>query len=88
MSTTLLLTLALWMSSLARVKPPIEGWIEGVRSFDGKVSENLAIKLLGFLDKRFVRMSCGGLSLGTEISGKDLMAAVGPVKDQVIRRYI
>jgi hypothetical protein len=34
-----------------------------MRSFDRKVSVNPAIKLLGFLDEHFVRMSRGGLFL-------------------------
>jgi hypothetical protein len=68
---------------------PFEEWIERVRSYSGKTIENPAIRLLGFLDENFVRMSCGGLLLSTEHSVRDsgIMAAVGPVEDQVVRKY-
>jgi hypothetical protein len=61
-----------------------------MRSFDREVSENPAIRLLGFLDKHFVRMSRGGLLLGTGNSVKDskTMTAVGSIEDQVLVRYV
>ncbi|KAF2151287.1 putative polyketide synthase [Myriangium duriaei CBS 260.36] len=80
----------LWAEDLAAEVVPFEEWIRRVKDYGGNAVNNPAIKLLGFLDENFVRMSCGGLLLGTEhcVADSRTLARVGPVNDEVARRYI
>ena len=62
-----------------------------MRSFPGLVElDKLAAKLIEFLDSNFIRMSCGGLLLDTMKSREHskTLAGVGPVSDDVGKRYI
>ena len=67
---------------------PFEEWIERVRSAPQR--NNPASTLLDFLDDNFLRMSCGGLVLDTKnsLEHSKTLAAVGPVSEEVARKYI
>lgn len=67
---------------------PFAEWLEMVRNAPQK--DNPASTLLEFLDDNFLRMSCGGLVLDTKHSCQHspTLAAVGPVPDNVLRKYI
>lgn len=70
---------------------PFDEWVRRVRSFPGSAdTDNPAAKLVDFLDDNFVRMSCGGLLLGTEKSCEhsSTLRSVGPVKAEVIQKYV
>ncbi|KAK9799873.1 putative Polyketide synthase [Seiridium cardinale] len=70
---------------------PFAEWVRRVRSFPGATDvDNPAARLIDFLDDNFVRMSCGGMLLGTEHSCEHsaTLAAVGPVSDETVGRYI
>jgi acyl transferase domain-containing protein/nucleoside-diphosphate-sugar epimerase/acyl carrier protein/SAM-dependent methyltransferase len=70
---------------------PFKDWVRRVRSFPGAVEwDNPAAMLIDFLDDNFLRMSCGGLLLGTAKSCEHspTLAAVGPVSEEVTRKYI
>ncbi|KAM7202686.1 NAD(P)-binding protein [Rhypophila sp. PSN 637] len=53
-------------------------------------TDNPAARLIDFLEDHFRRMSCGGLLLETAEAYRDspALAAVGPVSDEVVSRYI
>lgn len=66
-------------------------WIRRVRGFPGSVErDNPAYKVVDFLDESFERMSCGGLLLDTQEACKAsaTLAGVGPVPDEVVRKYV
>ena len=68
-----------------------EEWVRRVRNFPGSVeADNPAFKLIEFLDGNFLRMSCGGLLLGTEKAREHskTLANLGPVSDDVARKYV
>ena len=68
-----------------------EEWVRRVRNFPGSVElDNPAFKLIEFLDGNFLRMSCGGLLLGTEKAREhsSTLANLGPVSDDVARKYV
>ncbi|KAK7717983.1 Type I Iterative PKS [Diaporthe eres] len=70
---------------------PFEEWVRLVRRFVGSVEkDNPAFKLIDFLEESFERMSCGGLLLDPEKSRQrsETLTGVGPVTEQVTRRYI
>lgn len=70
---------------------PFDEWVSRVRSFPGSIElDNPAVKLVEFLDGNFIRMSCGGLLLNTAKSREHskTLANVGPVSDDVARKYI
>lgn len=67
---------------------PFEEWVERVRSAPQR--NNPASTLLDFLDSNYLRMSCGGLVLDTKktLEHSKTLAAVGPVSEEVVRKYI
>ncbi|KAI1780725.1 polyketide synthase [Hypoxylon cercidicola] len=67
---------------------PFDEWIERVRAAPQR--NNPAATLLDFLDDNFLRMSCGGLVLNTKktLEHSKTLAAVGPVSEEVARKYI
>ena len=70
---------------------PFKEWVKRVRSFPGSTErDNPAAMLVDFLDDNFLRMSCGGLLLGTAKSCEHsrTLAAVGAVRESVVHGYI
>lgn len=67
---------------------PFEEWVERVRA--GPQRNNPASNLLGFLDSNYLRMSCGGLVLDVRhtLEHSKTLSAVGPVSEEVARKYI
>ncbi|KAF2266560.1 ketoacyl-synt-domain-containing protein [Lojkania enalia] len=67
---------------------PFEEWVERVRAAPQR--DNPAATLLDFLDDNFLRMSCGGLVLDTKktLEHSETLAALGPVSEEVARKYI
>jgi len=70
---------------------PYSEWALRVRRYSGSVErDNPAHKLIDFLDKNFLRMSCGGLLLDTTHTTEHspTLAAVGPVDETCALGYI
>ncbi|RYP79317.1 hypothetical protein DL770_006722 [Monosporascus sp. CRB-9-2] len=67
---------------------PLEEWVERVRAAPQR--NNPAIALVDFLESNYKRMSCGGLVLDARktLEHSPTLAAVGPVSEEVIRKYI
>lgn len=67
---------------------PFEEWVQRVRGAPQR--NNPASTLLDFLDSNYIRMSCGGLVLDTKrtLEHSKTLAAVGPVSEEVARKYI
>lgn len=67
---------------------PFEEWIQRVRAAPER--NNPAATLLDFLNSNYSRMSCGGLVLDTKkaLEHSKTLAAVGPVSEEVARKYI
>lgn len=68
-----------------------EQWIKKVRECEVKSEkENPAIWLIDFLDDNFLRMSCGGLLLGTAKSTEHsrTLRAVGPVSKETVQLFV
>ena len=67
---------------------PFEEWVERVRTAPQR--NNPASTLLEFLDSNYLRMSCGGLVLDVRktLEHSKTLAAVGPVSEEVVRKYI
>ncbi|RCI15849.1 hypothetical protein L249_1704 [Ophiocordyceps polyrhachis-furcata BCC 54312] len=67
---------------------PFGDWVERVRAAPQR--NNPASTLLDFLDGNYLRMSCGGLVLDVKntLEHSKTLAAVGPVSEEVIRKYI
>ncbi|KAK4235627.1 ketoacyl-synt-domain-containing protein [Achaetomium macrosporum] len=67
---------------------PFDDWVARVRA--APMRDNPAATLLEFLDGNYLRMSCGGLVLGVSraLEHSPTLAAVGPVSDDVVRKYV
>ena len=67
---------------------PFEEWIRRVRAAPER--NNPASTLVDFLSSNYGRMSCGGLVLDTKktLEHSESLAAVGPVSEEVARKYI
>ncbi|PFH62879.1 hypothetical protein XA68_11435 [Ophiocordyceps unilateralis] len=67
---------------------PFSEWVERVRAAPQR--NNPASTLLDFLDGNYLRMSCGGLVLDVKntLEHSKTLAAVGPVSEEVVRKYI
>ncbi|KAL8921015.1 MAG: hypothetical protein Q9208_005906 [Pyrenodesmia sp. 3 TL-2023] len=67
---------------------PFEEWVGRVRAAGER--NNPAATLLDFLDDNYLRMSCGGLVLDTKkaLEHSKTLSAVGPVSEEVVRKYI
>ncbi|KAK8055200.1 fusarubin cluster-polyketide synthase [Apiospora rasikravindrae] len=67
---------------------PFSEWVARVRATPRK--DNPASTLLEFLDSNYLRMSCGGLILDVRktLSHAPSLSTVGPVSDEVIKKYI
>lgn len=67
---------------------PFDEWVERVRAAPQR--NNPAATLLEFLDSNYLRMSCGGLVLGVKntLEHSETLRAVGPVNEEVVRKYI
>ncbi|KAL7623783.1 fusarubin cluster-polyketide synthase [Parahypoxylon ruwenzoriense] len=67
---------------------PFEEWVERVRAAPQR--NNPASTLLEFLDSNYLRMSCGGLVLDVKktLEHSKTLSAVGPVSEEVARKYI
>lgn len=65
-------------------------WIKRVRQFTGNETDNPAKKLVGFLEGHFLRMSCGDLVLGTEISIRrsESLRGEGEISPELVRKYV
>ncbi|KAJ6443315.1 polyketide synthase [Purpureocillium lavendulum] len=73
----------------------LEEWVQRVKNHprkgvEGPDGDNPALLLVDFLESNFVRMSCGGLLLGTtkarEHSGT--LASCGPVEEELTRLFV
>ncbi|KAF2993633.1 putative PKS-like protein biosynthetic cluster [Neopestalotiopsis sp. 37M] len=70
---------------------PFDDWVARVRrSSLAPEVDNPAARLIDFLEFHFRRMSCGGLLLGLSKACEDspALAAVGPITEDVIRKYV
>ena len=67
---------------------PFAEWTERVRATGQR--NNPAASLLDFLDDNYLRLSCGGLVLDVKrtLEHSRTLAAVGPVSEEVARKYI
>lgn len=67
---------------------PFEEWVAKVKAAPQR--NNPAATLLEFLDSNYLRMSCGGLVLDVKhtLEHSKTLAAVGPVSEEVVRKYI
>jgi thioester reductase-like protein/acyl carrier protein len=67
---------------------PFQEWVEKVRAAPQR--NNPASTLLEFLDSNYLRMSCGGLVLDVNhtLEHSKTLSAVGPVSEEVVRKYI
>lgn len=67
---------------------PFEAWLERVRTAPQR--DNPASLLSDFLDENYLRMSCGRLVLDVKktLEHSKTLAAIGPVAEVVVRRYI
>jgi hypothetical protein len=68
-----------------------EEWVDRVRQFPGSMDlDNPAGRLVDFLDKNFVRMSCGDLILNTARSTEhsETLRNLGPVNGDLVRKYV
>ncbi|RYP04526.1 hypothetical protein DL764_004388 [Monosporascus ibericus] len=67
---------------------PLEEWVKLVKAAPQR--NNPAIALVDFLESNYKRMSCGGLVLDARktLQHSPTLNAVGPVSEDVIRKYI
>ncbi|KAI2607013.1 ketoacyl-synt-domain-containing protein [Hypoxylon fragiforme] len=67
---------------------PLKEWSQRVR--DAPQRNNPAAALVDFLDSNYLRMSCGGLVLEPKntLEHSQTLSAVGPVSEEVVRKYI
>jgi thioester reductase-like protein len=67
---------------------PFKEWVARVRAAPQR--NNPAATLLDFLESTYLRMSCGGLVLDVKhtLEHSKTLAAVGPVSEEVVRKYI
>ena len=74
---------------------PFEEWVRRVRDWPRQgdntaAGANPAYLLVDFLEEHFLRMSCGGLLLGTAKAREHSpsLAKMGPVSDELIRLFV
>lgn len=74
---------------------PFQEWVQRVREWPRRedntsAGANPAYLLVDFLDNHFLRMSCGGLLLGTANAREHSpsLAEMGPVSEELIRLYV
>ena len=69
---------------------PFEEWVGRVKALGQDGRNNPAFTLLEFLDGNYLRMSCGGLVLDVRrtVEASGTLAKVGPVPEEVVRRYV
>jgi thioester reductase-like protein len=74
---------------------PFDEWLKRVRDWpraedNGSEGKNPAYLLVDFLEEHFVRMSCGGLLMGTRKAREhsETLAKMGIVSDELIRLYV
>ncbi|OTA99693.1 hypothetical protein M426DRAFT_16227 [Hypoxylon sp. CI-4A] len=74
---------------------PFDEWVRRVREWpvasdNGADGANPAYLLSDFLDDNFIRMSCGGLLMGTANAREHspTLAKVGPVDDDMVRLFV
>ncbi|KAI0134365.1 polyketide synthase [Xylariales sp. AK1849] len=70
---------------------PFDDWVARVRRSPlAPETDNPAARLVDFLEFHFRRMSCGGLLLDLSKACKDspALAAVGPVGEDLVRKYV
>lgn len=67
---------------------PFDEWVARVKAAPQR--NNPAFTLWEFLDSNYLRMSCGGLVLDVKntLEHSETLAAVGPVSEEVVRKYI
>lgn len=81
--------------SISRDTVPLKEWLKRVREWpkkedNGPEGKNPAHLLVDFLDEHFVRMSCGGLLMGTRKAREhsQTLAKTGMVSENLIRLYV
>jgi hypothetical protein len=86
----MILTLSTILSIPQESIIPFPEWIKRVRQFTGSENDNPAKKLVGFLEEHFLRMSCGDLVLGTEMSRSrsESLRGEGEVSPELVRKYV
>ncbi|KAL8907697.1 MAG: hypothetical protein Q9207_001266 [Kuettlingeria erythrocarpa] len=70
---------------------PFAEWIRRVKAFPGAAEwDNPAVKLVGFLEDDFERMSCGGvlLDMKRSLEHSPTLRRVGAVGPEVVRGYV
>ena len=69
---------------------PFAKWVDRVGRFPGSTNDNPAGQLVGFFDKHFIRMSCGGLILDTAKCREhsETLRRRGPVSAELVAKYI
>ncbi|KAK1248838.1 hypothetical protein MKX08_007058 [Trichoderma sp. CBMAI-0020] len=69
---------------------PWSDWLTRVRQSPLPETENPAVRLVGFLEEHFLRMSCGGLILDTTKSCEHskTLAATGAVSEETLQKYV
>ena len=70
---------------------PFKDWVNRVRQFPGLAEiDNPARNLIEFLDRNFIRMSCGGLILDTAKSAEHSRTLRGlkPLDGNLVRSYV
>ncbi|KAI5861144.1 putative polyketide synthase [Durotheca rogersii] len=74
---------------------PFQEWVQRVRTWprredNGPEGANPGYLLVDFLDTNFIRMSCGGLLMGTAKAREHspTLAKLGPVSEDLIRLFI
>jgi thioester reductase-like protein/acyl carrier protein len=78
------------LSEVLRIpnKVPFKEWLDLVRN--APQQDNPAALLADFLEETYLRMACGGLVLDVKhtLEHSKSLAAVGPVSENVVRKYI
>jgi thioester reductase-like protein len=78
------------LSEVLRIpnKVPFKEWLDLVRK--APQQDNPAALLADFLEETYLRMACGGLVLDVKhtLEHSKSLAAVGPVSENVVRKYI
>lgn len=61
-----------------------------MRSFQGAIQDNPAVRLVDFLEDHFTRISCSGLLIETAkaYAVSPTLASVGPVRLDTVRKYV
>jgi hypothetical protein len=71
---------------------PFADWLRLVKGYPSKGPDgpNPALVLVDFLEDHFIRMSCGGVLLGTANirQHSPALASLGPVSDDIVRLYV